>query len=201
MFNDPIQDSLKILNMPPTSFTKEQLTEAFRNIILQYHPDKCKDKDANKKAAIIIKAYNDLKPYAHEIVIQREVKEKKLFDFTKPCRWCKGIGYDTINVRIEGYDCIKCKDTGIYKVKCNKCNNGKFTLKSGRIVDCKSCSGTGVFQMTCNHHVSFSQQFWYDYFNKEKWTTKKVACKFCNGTGKEEYEPINPVIRKGAILK
>ncbi len=205
MKKDEITQHLQLLNIDSYPFSKTELTKAFKDSIFRYHPDRCKDKDAEEKTKSIIDAYNKLKPYAGEdiVIVQNVIKERSLFEFTKQCKHCEGKGSVLQEVRVKGHNCIKCKDTGVIKVKCNKCNNGKFTLKSGRIVDCLTCKGTGIYSMRCNHRVSYYEQMMNDLFghNRDGFITKKVTCTFCGGSGETSYEPVNPVIRKGAILK
>jgi hypothetical protein len=198
---DKVTIQMKLLNLSTYPFSQKELSDSFRLEIMRYHPDKYKKDDANEKASKIIEAYNELKLYANDDELVKVTKEKSMFDFTETCEYCNGKGFSFQEVRIKGYDCLKCKDTGYFSVKCNKCNNGKFTLRSGRQVDCKACNGTGIYKMKCNHRLTLSQEFWYTFRDKNEYIQKKVKCSMCNGTGRVSYEPINPVIPKGAILR
>jgi len=127
-----------------------------------------------------------------------------MFDFSESCPNCNGKGFTTYEVtgkRTHGHECYKCNDTGIFKVPCKHCNNGRFITKSGKEVSCRVCKGTGLYALLCNHKENEYhrlQHLMYDCFESE---IKKSTCYKCLGTGKIEIKPINPVIRKGAILK
>ena len=205
VIEDKITSQMQLLGISKYPFTSKELSDHFRKQILKYHPDKYKEEDTEEKTIAIIEAYNELKSYTDDFIknkINKTIKEKSIFDFTKPCKWCNGKGYVIKSVKVKGYDCIKCRDTNYFTVKCDKCEGGIFTLRSGRKVDCRACKGTGIFKMKCNHTISFSQMFWYGIFNnKSEFIEKKVKCEYCDGAGEKSWEPINPVIKKGAILK
>lgn len=112
--NDKITEHMNLLGIDKYPFTSKTLNECFKKTIMIYHPDKYKGKDATEKATQIIQSYNELKSYTNDI--EKVIVEKKMFEFTKPCSHCEGSGYVMKSVRVEGYDCIKCKDTGIVGV-------------------------------------------------------------------------------------
>lgn len=199
---DQITKQMQLLNMVNYPFSLNELTQSYNKLLKENHPDINKDPKANEKTIKIIEAYKFLKPYSSREEIKKTSLIHEFGHCYKPCDRCQGTGQIIISSqRIKGYDCIKCKDTGIIQLKCNKCNNGKFTLKNGRIINCRICHGTGIFKLKCNHIVSYREQLFHNLFGpKEEWIDIKSICRVCDGTGEVEYEPVNPVISKNKLL-
>lgn len=203
--NDEITKNMQILDIDVYPFTLESLKENFKALLHIYHPDKqnseTEKKIANEKTIKIITAYKFLLNYANTVNIEEiniEKKEWGMFDFKKECNNCKGTGFFERFEWVSFTICPKCNNTKKIKLKCKYCVDGKFMLRSGRAVDCKACKGTGIWkEVQCNFCNSFSFAF----FSKQEQIKKKEKCLFCQGTGKVEHRPINPVIPKGAILK
>lgn len=206
---DSIIFNMHILDISKYPFDFKELTNCFRQKIMQYHPDKYKGEDANEKSASIIEAYEKLKsfailsPYFHNNK-KEDDPNLSLFDFSEKCDHCNGRGHilrEAIGRRTHGHMCYKCNDTGIYKVKCKHCNNGKFITKSGKEVSCRACKGTGLYALQCNHKENHEHELMHLMYDRFEEVTKKEICYKCKGSGKIVFEPINPVIPKGAILK
>jgi hypothetical protein len=193
---------MKLLTIDHYPFKLEDLKSNYRNLVKKYHPDTCTEEVTPDKIKDIIIGYKYLIKYASDIDESIRIKEeneiKDLFEFTKPClhKDCKnGIRY------YESYEyddaCPKCNDTLIIKLKCKYCDKGLFMLRNGNKITCKSCQGTGIFKTRCNCR----DNIYFSFFRRGHYITKTAKCTYCNGTGKIKYEPLNPVIRKGAILK
>lgn len=115
-----------------------------------------------------------------------------------PCAQCGGKGYKSFNptIRIE---CHRCRGKGSVhrEFKCRACDNGKFTLRSGRVVDCRKCNGTGVFKHprlteTCPNCLGTGAKYVNDVTRE-----LHLVCSECGGTGEKEI--YNPVLPKGRL--
>lgn len=118
----------------------------------------------------------------------------------RDCPRCSHLGYtkhfgETFSV------CEECNTIGRVprKVWCQDCQeSGKFTLKSGRIVECRKCRGIGKFS-----HPYLTD--WCKTCRGTKTIRKKVAevyyvrCYECGGTG--EIAIFNPLLPKGSLSK
>jgi len=114
----------------------------------------------------------------------------------KDCLDCEGKGYTKKEIDIyEETECTVCEGSGVIKTKpCKFCKDGKFELKSGKIVDCRACKGKGSYYLkytndcpTCKGKGKKSNKT-----GEKKEVLDK--CSECNGCG--EIPIFNPVIDK-----
>ena len=200
-------DLLGIMDFP---FTEQLIKSNFRQLALKYHPDVNKSEEAEKKFIKIKEAYDTIINLAtcitqedveSELRNQRD-KEEDIFALYDKCKRCEGTGkiserrtiYEPIDpsVRRKPQPCILCRP-----VHCSKCNKGEFTLKSGRKVTCLNCDGSGFLpDKGCSWCWGRGKKIQF----KETYKTVFVNCVNCNGTGKVEVNPFNPVIPKGAVM-
>lgn len=198
------RNAMNLLGLKDYPFTIVELTQGYRNSMLKWHPDINKSHEAHFMSQEINKAKKILENIAvTPEVFDEKVVEKTIIDFEndifklwEDCEECHGTGKGKGKTESFSHmgECSVCLGTGYRTFKCNKCDNGKFKLRSGRIVSCLKCNGSGIVQ------------------NKQKclfcggsglipiYKEKEVACWKCNGKGKKELKPFNPVIRKGAVL-
>lgn len=203
---DKFTKYIKLFNLS-TKFDDIELKKAYREKVILFHPDKKQNiseeekKEFKEKTMLINIAYTYLKKYAIKKDIKKilsdklrekfEKEEEDIFKLYDICQRCKG------NKTIQS---IKCEDKGYILVKCNKCNQGKFTLRNGKIVKCKACNGTTIFKLRCNHNISFLD-YYFAISKGNSLIKKDIICPNCNGRGKVERILYNPVIKKGIILK
>jgi len=203
-------------------FTKNDLKKKYRDLVMQYHPDKHPEIQEDKIKTINV-AFKNLSKIALEkidvkISLSEELKKKykleeeDIFTLYNPCPECNGsrVTYKIITV---SKTCSNCGGTGKVKLKCKFCDNGTYTTKSGYKIPCRRCNGTGIWrEVFCNKCSSSYKNNWGDLLRNminDYWdfgTTyeeKKIeqVCTNCQGRGKIKYEPSNPVIKKGAILR
>jgi DnaJ-class molecular chaperone len=200
---DELTFEMQLLEIHHYPFLMDELQDNFRLLIKKFHPDIYKEKDAHEKTTQLIKAYKKLIGYASNYDNSKVIKDDEIediFRFYETCKVCNGTGTRIYKHTVLKYECPKCKDSGIILVKCNRCDSGKFTLKSGRIVECLTCKGTGIYKMNCNHRINFEDLLFNRYGNNYTVKEEIIKCKNCGGKGKVEFVPVNPVIRKGAVL-
>jgi len=202
-------------------FTKNNLKKRYRDLVMQYHPDKHPDIQEDKIKTINVAFQNLSKIALEEINIETslsdelkkkfELEEEDIFTLYNPCLECNGrrVVHETITV---SKTCPKCGGSGMVKLKCKFCDNGTYTTKSGYKIPCRRCGGTGVWkEVFCNNcsdsKYSRAGLFWrlinnyYDFGTTYEDKEIEKICPTCGGRGKVKYEPSNPVIKKGAILK
>lgn len=200
-------DTLGIVDFP---FSEQLIKSNFRQLALKYHPDINKTVEAEKKFIRIKEAYDAIINLA-TCVTQEDIeielknqkdKEEDIFALYNECELCKGTGkvlerqtiYEPIDpsAKHKPQPCILCR-----KVRCPKCDKGEFTLRSGRKVTCLHCEGSGVLpDRKCSWCLGRGTRP----RSKVSYKTVFVNCSNCNGTGKIEVKPFNPVIPKGAIM-
>lgn len=202
-------------------FTKDDLKKRYRVLVMEYHPDKNPNsKICEEKIKVINVAYENLIKIAldkvevktslsEELRKKWDQEEEDMFSIFNPCSECNGsrVSYVFRTIR---QTCSNCGGSGIVKLKCKYCSGtGIFTNKFGRKVPCRACNETGIWKEVyckiCNRKSRrgfFSNWARYYEFGIE-YTEKKieVPCPKCGGRGKIKYEPLNPVIRPGAILR
>jgi len=192
-------DLLKIESYP---FTEKELKTKFRGIIQVIHPDKS---NGDHEVFIRVKeAYDSLLPLAIDLEEEKRDHIKKLanekeelFNLTKPCDHCNGLGKQKVIHRESPCLCQLFEGTGliffktIHRKKCYDCNgSGIFTLRSGRKVKCRKCDGSGYLKCKiCNGTGTIGKN-----------ETTEIDCTYCGGTGKIILKPFNPVIPKGGVL-
>jgi len=143
-------------------------------------------------------------------------EDEDLFTIWDTCPECNGIGKveETLYFSRECKPCPDCdpldishfsswanffriggtvKSSGTKILKCKYCKDGKFKLRSGKLVKCRACKGTGIFKRVRCYTCTGSGII----FRKKKEFT---ACYNCSGIGKIKLNLFNPVIRKGAVL-
>jgi DnaJ-class molecular chaperone len=126
---------------------------------------------------------------------------------TMKCSSCKGEGYIVSKNAIFGVDSSFCDcDGGFIKTApCKHCEGtGKYTQKSGKVVDCRSCNGTGVHTFTkpmvcpkCRYTRYRLRNFLFGFEKIVGYEDIYHTCHKCHGVG--EIELFNPVITRGAI--
>lgn len=201
------KEHMQVMGIEEYPFTAEELRDKFRELTKKHHPDVSKEGGSHQKMVKINGAYSYLKALcitednnASVEEVLGKVDEDDLFDriYSEHCGYCAGRGYN--HKYRSGWVCPKCSNlfnmlagggNGVVALKCRDCDNGVFTLRSGRKVDCRKCSGTGYFKATCN--------LCYGNYRKES-ASSKVTCHKCKGKGRIKVEPFNPVIPKGAVL-
>ena len=216
------KNNMKLFNLS-YPYSKAALKKTYRELVMKYHPDHNPNIPEDKIKSINI-AFKNLSQFALDKIevkqsLSEELKRKfqnekeDIFTLYNPCTKCNGTGisYDIITVSEE---CTNCGGTGEVELKCKYCNgSGKFKTRRGFVVNCKVCYGTGIWKRVrcnqCNKHYNRNRGLWWNlvssYFGpigtvyKEKKIEK--ICSTCKGRGKVKYEPLNPVIKKGAILK
>jgi DnaJ-class molecular chaperone len=202
--SDGTRKKMELLGIKDYPFSETILKSAYREKAKQYHPDL---NNGNEKAAAIFRkikeSYEALQPLSMCVTEEErsfeEVKQNKakedIFAVYDKCSHCHGTGivtqqrtdWNSFSERV----CPSCMR------KCNKCDNGKFTLKSGRKVNCLKCGGEGI--------ILVYKEYCYTCMNKRKIISYelkeyKKLCSYCKGTGKIELDLFNPVIPKGAVL-
>ena len=195
------RECMDILGIEEFPFSEKELKTKYRLLLKRNHPDASGAGETDKTIQIIA-AYKHLKNLvAENIETEGEKPEEPddIFNLTEKCPICNGKG--VVARREWAWEgCEKCGGTGKVNIKCKYCNDGKFTTRSGKIVDCRVCKGTGIWRTkTCTcarRHVIFSM--YDDLFGH--YEEKIVNCSRCGGSGKIELDLFNPVIPKGAVL-
>lgn len=201
---------MKLLELEDYPFTINQLKLAFRQACFKYHPDTGGENASEEKFREVKKAFDHLENLCVDALPETKNKvnldlNADIFDLTEPCKNCNGLGETMV------YNTIKCPDcdsdihferlwerrfgerrgNGFHTIKCKWCEGGLFTLKSGRKVPCKACLGTGIFKkVKCRTCGGFGLVR----------IEKKDKCPDCKGEGVIHLNPMNPVIRRGAVL-
>lgn len=195
---------LKVLGLS-YPFDESTLRSAFRKCLFEVHPDHSNDPKANEKTIKVNEAYSALLPLSSKSLQKQEIEEisfkisknksSDIFALYDNCGYCSGSGKIPGNEWMsEECDCSKAGHPGEFILACNKCQNGKFTLRSGRVVDCLGCHGTGIFiRTTCKTCRGTGRHSFFS-------TTTLQDCLYCSGTGQVEVKPFNPVIPKGGVL-
>lgn len=160
---------------------------------------------------IALEKINVEESLSEELKRKYEQEEEDIFSLYKPCEECHGkrVIRTTYTVAV---DCPKCGGTMKVKLKCKYCDDGVYTNKWGKKKPCRVCRGTGVWkEVRCNRCSSFDKlrrsSFWNMMWGNMglgliyEERTREEVCPDCKGRGKIKYEPMNPVIKKGAILK
>ncbi len=209
--SDSTNMHMKELGLTEYPFTINQLKNCYRTLAMEHHPDK--NPDGLEKMKKINSAYSWLKNLAladAETHIENAIdfQDDDIFNLYENCTECNGKGFKilayphrplcptcdkqtVLTKGIFGFSIPKHTSKGI-KIKCTKCNCGKFTLKNGEKVNCKICNGTGLKRVvcpTCNNEGFLKEEF-----------KQRNTCFKCEGKGKVLLKPFNPVIRKGAVL-
>jgi len=207
------KEEMKVLGLKEYPFTVKELSDSFRNLIKEHHPDKNNgNPESEEISKKIINAYSWLKNLAMKPVTDEQREEaikifeedEDLFSLWENCPDCGGKGY---NIRKWDDNCPDCnpnlfsmerlfhprKNTylGKKRVKCRECHHGIFLLRNGREVTCRRCNGLTFFFITCFKckGTGFLSQ-----------TEEQIRCFTCHGKGKIKLNPFNPVIRKGSVL-
>jgi len=192
---------MKVLGIEQYPFTEAELKSRFRLLIKQFHSDINSDKKFKNHDRLIIEAYNHLKNLVISNIDKSnniiEAEDSDIFTLWDQCPECKGTGKEETRYHRGGLTlCSKCHGLGWQILYCKCCKGtGKYKQKSDKIVNCYRCKGTGVFKkIRCNKCLGIG-------LLKEKSSIEIIKCWKCEGYGKIKYEPMNPVIKKGAILK
>ncbi len=194
------KEFMTLLMISEYPFASDYLRQQFRKRIKEVHTDKGGDNNQTRR---VIEAYKALKNLALDFKKEASLPEKSqdIFDLSKPCKECNGIGriplpgfqrgcpdcsrsdsffsmFSFYSIRGRGFHstiCKECNGIGLNKRRkeCPACNG------SGRSkTRCKTCKGTGVWAED----------------------SKFIECPICNGKGRIQLNPFNPVIPKGAVL-
>lgn len=198
---DKTMEMMNVLGMSDYPFTSNDLKKYFRESCFKYHSDTGGSNASNVMFNKCMEANKYLENLCNDVPVSAKKNKSfkfDMFDLTEPCESCNGTGtiYAEATIRCpdcdgEYFDFFMRRGSGRKTLKCNRCDNGLFTLKSGRKVTCRTCSGTGVFKIVRCRTCSGIGLI-----------TKKVGkeCMDCGGEGKIHLKPMNPVIRKGAVL-
>lgn len=199
--------TLKLEKFPPS---KDELKSAYRRMANQTHPDVGGSSEAFK---LVQAAFDELSEFAVDGQSSRAsftVQGDDIFTLGKglgqlvnsiSCQKCSGKGYESelryVQDKSSKIPCIICRiSPTLRKVNCNRCQNGKFTLKSGRIVDCLNCSGSGFVAFTTTRYGCFfcgGQGFTYPLTER----MMALTCYECKGAG--ALEIFNPVLKLGTL--
>lgn len=202
-------------------FTKDDLRNSYRKLAMKHHSDINQgiSEDMIKKInvaksnldKIALEKIEATVSLSEELKKKYEQEEQDIFSLYKPCERCHGDRIIHVKHTVA-VNCSKCGGTSKVKLKCKYCENGIYTNKRGNKVKCRVCGGTGVWkEVRCNKCSDFSRlrrsSFWDMMWgnmglglNYEEKISDEV-CPDCQGRGKIKYEPMNPVIKPGAILK
>lgn len=135
--------------------TDDEIKRSYRNLAKKYHPDKCKDDNANDMIQKINEAYEVLSdPNKRKIYDQYgEEGLRAGFNpddmdpmniFRKMHQQTKQAKQYVHNIRLEEYFTKKKITISIPKeIDCDSCNQTGFTDKKRHL--CKQCNGTGMF--------------------------------------------------------
>ena len=203
--------AMKTLGIAEYPFSVKELKGAYYDQMKKWHPDIVSEAEKEKaidKSKKINEAFESLQNLAIEDVevygdtedkvvasTLREINDinnKDMFTHAELCPFCGGKK-QIVKSRPSDV-CRSCYGTGIYRrFKCNACDNGKFKLINGRVVDCKKCKGTGIYQLIC-HKCNGTGEVG----SAEK--TISYSCQSCQGKGYVIKDYFNPVIPKGSVL-
>jgi DnaJ-class molecular chaperone len=186
-----------VLNLESYPFTRKELKDNYRKMAQQFHPDINKNQDSESKMKKITEAYSYLQnlsiedPKEFKPSLFERQESTDIFELKETCSACKGKGFHE-DTPLRTVKCDYC-DHGSVNTPCKSCNNGIFTLKSGRNIFCKKCNGEGHLKVKCPKCLGHGK------------TTKVISIKHtcwkCEGSGKIILKPFNPVIPKGAVLR
>jgi len=203
--------------------TPELFRQARKTKLFAYHTDKDgsgtnadveKLTELNELFRQAIENFNFLNGKTEDINSKTTIDGRSLLDLGKglgptvngaTCSHCNGNGYEVEHDYGYGHvTCPTCGGSGKKSVKCNKCNNGKFTLKSGHIVDCRVCHGTGKFHFKPKNLWDLMRNTCTDcwgsgeiYTQNRLLSTYYRICHNCRGKG--EILIHNPVLQKGGM--
>jgi len=206
---DKSRECMDLLGLTEYPFSSDALKTAFRTRLKIVHPDK--DHGDHDKAVAVISAYKHLKNLAYDIgvdVSKVEIEEEDdsdIFKLWETCPECHGRRFQTIHQ--NRIPCPSCNfgpfaaflwgftaHPGRKSVRCNRCyGTGKFSKDGVEKGVCFKCNGKGRVEVTCRECGGTG------WLGQNKIETK--PCYKCGGKGKIEFDPWNPVIPKGAILK
>ncbi len=206
-----IQDKLQELFGLSFPVSRILLTSRFRELAKVHHPDMGGTEGKFKE---LYEAYQELLSYVSEdtqfFEMERATDGRLLVDLGKglgrvtngvSCRRCEGEGYYQVTLyrEVVGESSIcRCR-----KVRCRRCNSGKFTLRSGRVVDCLTCKGSGIFilQFSSRRAGFFKFCPWCFGLGVTRMTQvpfqRYESCGECEGSG--EIRLMNPVLQRGAL--
>lgn len=197
------RSALNVLGITNFPFSAEELNIRFKSACFTVHPDHGGTDESMRR---VIEAKKLLIPYAiaevskvngHQKKVDYpgiQVRDQKLFQV---CEKCDGFGnIETIihahnpmdYVMFENGKCRACNGHGRKHVSCTHCVDGKFKLRSGRIVSCRTCAGEGMFSIKCNYCQGHGIKR-----NAVMQKTNHV-CLHCRGTGEQDVTPDNPVL-------
>lgn len=219
---DATREAMACLDIKEYPFSPKELSQKFRTLIKICKTAFLVEKDAQteERAKEVILAYKHLKNLAVSFIVaeeDREAAEKRfyededLFTIWDTCPQCNGGGKvknkwgvgdvqscpdcDPMeqNVISRFFRHLPKRSSGVKTLKCKYCKDDKFKQRSGRIIDCRACSGTGIWKkVECKTCRGFGITF-ID-------SGDLITCSECKGLGKVKINPLNPVIRKGAVL-
>jgi len=196
------ESMMKILEINNYPFSTNELKKKYRESCFKYHSDTGGKTASNEMFSKCKKAHDYLENLCNDIDIvkkRNKIIKTDMFDLTEQCKDCNGTGSIHYDTTIKCPNCngeffnffFGNRGNGKNTIKCKWCNNGMFKQKNGRIVKCKICHGTGIFKIikcrTCNGIGLINKKI-------------ERYCMSCGGEGKIHIKPMNPVIRKGAIL-
>ena len=216
------EEMMKLLGIESFPFDNFSLKSKFRENCFKYHPDKNPgDKKAEEMMKKINVAYEYLEPFATKVDIfkesvvedlilkQRKSEETDMFKIFEVCPDCHGVGSHTRQSYETYTSCIYCDGTikrysmfegfkmygtGFVTLDCYSCGmkGYRYNKETKQKETCSRCHGAGKFQATCKHCNGAGLQ--------KGRSTITITCFRCDGTGRIEIKPFNPVIRRGAVM-
>jgi len=202
------QSAMDFLGLKQYPFSSKDISKCFRLAAKVHHPDYG---GTNENMRKVLMFYKKIKHLAIDSIdkgveVFEELENTDIFDLfdNQKCPQCNGNKTILKYYEVWKETCPKCDGKGIVELKCKYCNDGKFTLRSGRIIECRSCKGTGKFTPRCNvcHGSGFTGQYNRHSMNFYTTKTREETCPNCKGKGfiRVKVNPFNPVIPKGAVL-
>ena len=203
----------KYFEIDSLPISKSEFKQKYRNACLRFHPDSGGNENDFKD---MFNFYNEIIKISKSIRIflDCDLESENKTQCGTPlielglglgptingiqCNNCKGRGYE-INYGTSFHVCGVCDLFGFVKKRypCKSCSGtGKFTQKSGRIVDCYRCNGTGKF-IHPTHKIRCPKCMGTKTIYGRSEKKYYVKCYQCNGTG--EIEMFNPVLPKGLL--
>ncbi len=181
-------------------FTTDDLTKAFQNLTLEYHPDRG---GSHEKMKEINEGQLFLRPWATSPEAKSQEYSQLLTTDTNELLTYLGRGLGP-----QGVTCLDCEGQGYHSYTasvrigigtrcdhiCPDCNgSGDFTLRSGRVVECRRCRHHGVLpEWWCPTCSGLSRIYTYE--DEQRYR----VCSECKGDG--AITVFNPVLQRGSLI-
>lgn len=153
--------------------------------------------------------FNEIETEAKNILIKQNIIENLKMDLREIilpgdiCYNCNGMGMlYNFYFKTSIVPCPDCNGTGLFTIKCNKCQNGEIVYRRGNkviVTKCRSCEGTGIHsKKRCRRCLGTGKIKHYDRI-KIKSSRK---CPSCKGTGFHTFKKFrNSVLNAGQAIK